>query len=344
MRVRMKDIAARAGVSETAVSLVLNDKPTRISEEKKKEIKKIAAELNYRPNMLARGLATNSTKTIGLIVPDLENSFFASLAKEVSQILYQDNYFTIIENSNDHQKLEFSLIEELINIGVDGLLIALSNESFLEKEKVIAHLASLSIPYILLDRNYQELSCDQVYFDNRRGGYLATQHLLELGHRQIGFLKAPDYIENANERFLGYRAALEEYGVEFSSELVATGDYKFVGGYEKSLKLLENKKLTALVTANDMMLFGVLKRAQELNRKIPEELSVVGYDHSQIAQMYPIKITTIEQDVVKLSRKACGLLKNNLIADKQRYDNQQICLEPKLIIGETTIGVDSVFN
>jgi len=334
MKVRMKDIAELANVSETTVSLVLNDRPSRISQEKRAEILRIAKELNYLPNMMARGLASRKTNIIGLILPDVENPFFATLAKEIQQQLYQDNFFTIFVNSNDMQDIEFKLIDELINLGVEGLLIALSNESYLNRSEMINKLSQLSVPYVLLDRNYDDLDAYQVFFDNELGGYLATKHLIDLGHKQIGFINGPSYIESINQRFLGYQRALSEANIPYNEDYTVTGDLKFLSGYTIAPHLLAHKELTGVVSANDLMLFGFMKKAAETGIRIPEQLSVVGYDKSKMEQIYPLKLTTVFQDVHLLGKKAWSLL--NKLINNNKSVNKKIKLLPKLTVGDST--------
>lgn len=330
----MKDIAKIANVSETTVSLVLNNKDCRVSEKKKKEILDIAKEINYQPNFLARGLAKKETRIIGMVVPDIENMFFSSLAKELERQLYQDNYFSILVNSNDIQSVELNLIDELVNLGVDGLLIALSTESYMEKKKTHEKLDKLEVPFVLLDRNNPNSNHPQVYFDNFLGGYLATKHLIDKGHSEIGFVKGPDYIETVNDRYLGYVAALEEAGIENRENYTVTGDLKYLSGYAVSDYLLSQKNITGIVVANDLMLMGLLKRASELNIIIPNDLSIVGYDRTKVVKMYPLEITTIEQNIKDLSIKAWKML--NLIINNEVIQNNTITLQPILVEGNST--------
>lgn len=336
MAARMKDIAKLANVSETTVSLVINNKPSRVSEKKKKEILKIAKDLNYHPNFLAQGLAKKETHIIGLIIPDIENMFFASLAKEIERLLYQENYFTILTNSNDNQSLELNLIDELINVGVDGLLIVLSNESYMEREKIHNKLDSLTIPFVLLDRSNNNKNYSQVYFDNYQGGYIATKFLIDQGHRDIGFVKGPSYIENVNNRYLGYLSALKDNDIK--TKYAVTGDLKYLSGYSVSDYLLLNRKITGVVVANDLMLLGLLKRATELKIDIPDDLSIVGYDRSKIITMYPLEITTIELDIKEISSSSVDML-FDLINTESYSVPRRVVIEPKLKKGKSTKAI-----
>lgn len=333
MKIRLKDIARMADVSVTTVSLVLNNKKTRISEEKKAEIRRIAETYNYRANVNARNLANQKSNMIGIVVPDIENPFFSTMIKTIEIYLRDQGYYAIIMNSNDQIKEERALIQQLINIGVDGLLLTLSHESFQKKEETIEYLNHLTTPFVLLDRNLEDLPVNQVYFDNRKGGYLATKALIELGHQNIGFMRPPEEIENGKNRYYGYLDAMKAFGYDVKSSWVATSEFKIQGGYEAGKKLLRADDLTAIITSNDMMLVGLMKLLTELNINVPTDLSVVGYDNSSIFQIYPKKITTIEQNIYDLGTQGAELLLKSLHTG--HHKTSKVVLSPKLILGES---------
>lgn len=333
MKIKMKDIANMAGVSETTVSLVLNNKKSRISKKKQDEIKELAKKHHYRPNMSARGLASRKTNMIGLVIPDIENSFFAQLAKNIDLMLREKGYFLILTNSDDSQENEFQLIDQLINIGVDGLLITLSNESYSDKEKTIEKLNELTVPYVLMDRNLPELACKQVYYDNVLGGYLATKMLLDAGHRNIGFIKASSEIENANDRWLGYQKAMKENKIKINEDWVAAGNYRVQGGYEAATQILNNKEITAVAIANDMMALGFIKKVKEQQLEIPEDISIVGYDHSEILEAMIMPLSSIIQDSDKLAEESVGLLIGEI--DGSIKGDEKRVLTPEIFIGNS---------
>ncbi len=333
MKIRLKDIAKLANVSETTVSLVLNDKPCRVSAEKKAEIRELAKQLNYIPNMMATALAKKKSKIIGIIVPDIENPFFSTLSKAISQELYQQNYFTILENSNNHFEMELALIDQLVNLGVDGLFISLSTESYTYRKEMVAKLSDLPIPFVLLDRTYKKLVADQISFDNQLGGQLATDALLQKGHREIGFIMDNQQLENIEERLNGYKKALNESQFSALKPHIFQTPFSFEGGYQIAEKVFKQREITAVVVANDMLLFGFLKRASELSIRIPEKISVVGYDYSLFSKMYPIAITSVVQNIEELAKAACKLLHKRL--SQKEVQASALKLRPELILGES---------
>ncbi|MGM0219831.1 LacI family DNA-binding transcriptional regulator [Enterococcus sp. AZ126] len=333
MKIRMKDIAKMANVSEAAVSLVLNDKPSRISEKKKQEIKTIAKELNYIPNIAAQSLAKKTSQTIGVVIPDIENPFFSKLCKQLEEQFRALGYLTIIVNSNDDFTVEKNLIQMLLNRGVDGLIIALSNESFSFKEEQEHFLKEIDAPFVLVDRQVSFTGVNQAYFDSQAGGKLATEYLLENGHRNIAFMTGDFKVPSTLDRINGYKQALETYGVKVRQDYIIETGYRFNDGIKKAKELFELKDATAVLTSNDMVAFGVLKQALSLGKMIPEDLSIIGYDRLEMADILGISLATVEQNSLSLTKQAVALLKNNLTKQKQKKES--IILKPSLFEGES---------
>ncbi|ALS01467.1 hypothetical protein ATZ33_08835 [Enterococcus silesiacus] len=333
MKIRMKDIAKMANVSEAAVSLVLNDKPSRISDKKKQEIKKIAKELNYIPNIAAQILAKNASRTIGVVIPDIENPFFSKLCKQLEEQFRVLGYLTIIVNSNDDFTVEKNLIQMLLNRGVDGLIIALSNESFSFKEEQEHFLKEIDAPFVLVDRQVSFSGVNQVYFDSQAGGQLSAEYLLENGHQNIAFMTGDFKVPSTLDRINGYKQALESYGIKVREEYIIETGYRFNYGMEQANKLFALTDVTAVLTANDMVAFGVLKQAVSSGKLIPEDLSIIGYDRLEIADILGISLATVEQNISSLTEQAVALLKNTLIKQKQKTES--IILRPSLFKGDS---------
>lgn len=332
--ITIKDIASKANVSIATVSLVLNDKPSRISEAKKLEIKEIADRLNYRPNIYARGLASKKTKTIGLVIPDIENPFFASLAKNIEKELHKRQYALIVVNSDDYYKNDLRLINILNNRGVDGFLLTLSNEAYQKKDEVCDMLNSLRKPFVLVDRIFDVTeNFNQVSFDNLKGQYLATKHLIKRGYKRIGYIAPPHNTFTTKERVAGYKRALEENDIKIDENLIVYGNYRFSSGYDLTTELL-NQKVEAVVASNDIMAFGAVKQISESQLKVPEDIAVVGYDDLIFSNMSLVSLTTIRQDYVLLAEKSVDVLFDNL---NNKIDPVNIKLNPELMVRNSSI-------
>ena len=337
MSFKLKDIAKEANVSISAVSLVLNDKPCRISEEKKALIKKIAEDNNYTPNINARSLITKETKTFGLIIPDIENIFFSRLTKSIENYCRQFGYTLIIVNSNDEYTQDLNLIDLLLSRGIDGLFITISNSAYNHQEDICSKLNKLTIPYIMIDRIFPDFDCNKVYFDNVKGAYLATKNLIKHGHRRISCIINSINSQNSISRFEGYKKAMEEHGLSIESDFIIEGDYHIRSGYAAGDKIMKNNT-TAVFVSNDMMALGLLKRLREENVRVPEYLSIVSYDNLLNDFLIDMQITSIDQKVSELGKVACDIMLTHIQNKELGYKN--ICLDPELIIKNSVKDID----
>lgn len=325
---KLKDIAKEAGVSISTVSLVLNNKECRVSDEKKTLIKKIALENNYTPNINARSLITKKTTTFGLIIPDIENIFFSKLTKSIETYCRDQGYALIIANSNDDYKEDMHLIDLLLGRGIDGLFITISNTSYDHQEEICSKLKALTIPYVMIDRIFDDFSCNQVYFDNVKGAYIATKHLIENGHKRISCITNAVNSKNSISRFEGYKKAMDEYGLAINKDYVIEGDYHAESGYAAGDIILKNNT-TAVFVSNDMMTLGLLKRLIEKNIKIPDDISIVSYDNLLNEFMIFMQISSIDQNVAELGTSSCKLMFD--LVQNNPKEISTICLNPHLI-------------
>lgn len=334
---KLKDIAKEAGVSISTVSLVLNNKECRVSEDKKNLIKKIASENNYTPNINARSLITKKTTTFGLIIPDIENIFFSKLTKSIETYCRDQGYALIIANSNDDYKEDMKLIDLLLGRGIDGLFITISNTSYNHQEEICSKLNSLTIPYVMIDRVFDDFPCNEVYFDNIKGAYTATKHLIENGHKKISCIINAVNSKNSISRFEGYKKAMDEYGLPINSDYIIEGDYHAESGYAAG-DIILNNHTTAVFVSNDMMTLGLLKRLIEMNKKIPDDISIVSYDNLLNEFMIFMQISSIDQNVAELGTASCKLMfdlvQNNL------KGNSTICLNPHLICKDSVKNIN----
>lgn len=328
MRVNLKFIADKAGLSQAAVSLILNNKEVRVSKEKRELVHKLAKEYNYKANSLARALATKKTNIIGLIVPDITNYFFAETALYIESKLKEHGYSLILCNTADHAVEEKKYIDLLLSYGVDGLLICISHESLFD-EKLIKRLEKLDIACVAFDRFTENLPFPYVSIDNVHGSKLATEYLIKNGHHKIGFIGGPQNVLSANKRLEGYKASLEEANIPFTNEYARIGNYQFDGGYSAGLSLLKETDVTAVFVANDMMAYGFYKAARELGRKIPEDISVIGFDDLLFSTTLDVPLTTMKQSTDELALNVCDILLKKL--NKQKHP-AKVILSPRLTV------------
>lgn len=334
MRVTIKDVAQKTGLSVSTVSLVLNHKPHRISEETKQRVLEAAKEMNYHPNQLAVGLIKKKTNTIGLIIPDITNMFFAEIAKGAEVECQKRGYSMILCNTNDSPQKDIDYVNVLLERGVDGIIFVMAVNALNHKAKECSDLLEhFEKPVVLVDRTVDELDMPTVSTDNELGGYLATRHLLELGHTKIGCITGPMGSQSAKQRFFGYIRALQEYSVPFRSELVAEGDYHADAGYNLSKKLLD-QGVTAILGSNDMMCYGIYRRAHREHLKIPQDLSVVGFDDVTFSEMAEVPLTTVAQPAYQIG---CASVEKLLdVIGGENALERRIVFPPELIVRKST--------
>lgn len=327
MKVTIKDIAKKAGVSVSTVSLVLNDRPCRVAQQTRDTIKDIAKQYNYKVNQTARSLVTRKSNILGLIIPDIENLFFSALCKRMEEYLRELGYALMIVNSNDHAADDSMLIDLLVSRGVDGLGITVSNESF-QDETIRKKLASLSIPYVMIDRMYPDLNCSKVYFDNESGAYMAIEKLVKSGHKKIACIGISSASKTGASRVAGYRKAMQQFQLEVREDYVLDGNYRFQGGYTCAKQLMK-MDVTAAFICNDMMTLGVMRYFQEHHVRIPQDISIVSYDNTLNRFTLGTEITSVDQNVGLLAKTSC----NELLAQLRdpAHRKQDICLKPQLI-------------
>lgn len=345
-KVTIKDIAKEAGVSTAAVSLVLNNRPCRITEEKKQLVRDTAKKLNYVVNQAAKSLATRRSYMLALILPDIENTFFSSLAKQIENRCQKKGYSLIIASSDDRASNERKLLRILESRGVDGIFLIMSNESFENPQELAKELKLRTMPYVMLDRTYRELDCSRVRFDHEQGGYLAVRYLLEQGHRKIGCIYKDDKTGNGRSRLDGYLRALEEFHVPVKQEYLQQGDYRLESGYRAAEQLLKTD-MTAVFICNDMMTLGFLKKLYDENMQVPQDYSVVSYDDSLQNYLLGIELTTVAQDIVTLAEQACQMMFGKLEGEdclENTRANQEVVLIPELRIRESVKSQKNPIN
>lgn len=304
MRVTIKDIAREAGVSVTTVSRVLNNKAD-VSDKTREKVLKIIDRLNYNPNSIARGLVMNKTYTIGLIVPDISNAFFAEIAKAIEDELREYGYSVIFCNTDNDKDREKESIDLLRSKQVDGLIGAFSHDS---KDEVLA-LGKAGFPIVQIDRLVDDSQIPSVIIDNILSGYEATEYLIKKGHRRIAHITGALDTNTGICRAEGYRKALQEYGIEIDEELVMEGDFSQESGYLAMKEILErNKDLTAVFAGNDMMALGAYRAIYAAGLKIPEDISIIGHDDFTLASLVSPALTTMQQPIYKIGKVAASLL------------------------------------
>lgn len=309
MKTTIKDIASRAGVSTTTVSLVLNNKPSRISDITRNHILEIARQLDYSPNSIAVSLVTKKSHTIGLILPNIRESFYSALTHSIETFSSKNKYGVFLCNTDQSIQKTSYYIESMQTGYVDGfIIIPPSDVNVGENNAVIrAALKNSKIPYVVLGHQIKEFEHDFITLDNEAGGYMAAKHLIDLGHRKIGCITGPQYETEANLRLKGYRRALEECHIPYDEANIRGGDYFYDSGFTGAQSLIE-EHVSAIFACNDIMAIGALNAAAQAGRSVPKDFSVIGFDNNPVLKDLNIPLTTIEQPYGAIGKKATEVL------------------------------------
>ncbi len=335
MAVRLKDIARDLGVSVVTVSKVLRGN-TDIGEETRKRVLKRMKELNYQPNMLARGLASGKTYTVGLVVPDLVHPFFAEFAKSLGGVLRESNRALILTSSEEDPEIERQEIRTLLRRGIDVLLIASCQPNL----RNFYELGDERTPYLLFDRNFPHLAAHFVGSDDMMVGEMATRHLIETGRRSIAHI-AGQNTSPAHDRLRGYRNMLAEYRLPAPENYVVPCDHieeaGVATGYKAMQKLLKlEQRPDAVFCYNDPTAIGAIEATVEAGLRVPEDIAFVGCGNMRYNDYLRVPLSSIDHGTAELGRIAGELALD--LANTPQQPPRSILVPPTLVARASTVG------
>jgi LacI family transcriptional regulator len=331
----IKDVARLANTSTATVSRYLNGE--RVREKNRLSIESAIERLQYSIHPIARGLKTNRSYMIGMIVPYLGDTFFSIIAENVQKFLLPHRYSLVVLSIGYNTDNLPDAVRFLIDKSVDGVLISMLGGIH------AGHLASLKekrIPVVLLDGRLPDGDETAVMADNVQGAYAALAHLIENGHRDIAIINGEQKALSGKERFKGYLRALEDYGIEADPDLIKFGDYLKESGYLLMRELLlQPKRPTAVLVCNDSMTVGALQAINELRVRIFDELSYITFDDSEITRIFNPQLTSVRQPLEQISLSAGKALLE--IIEKGEFRPQTIRLKTELIIRDSVRNIRS---
>lgn len=326
----IREVAESAGVSYATVSHVINN--TRVvSPETRERVLTAMAELNYRPNALARSLRQGKTNTLGLVLPDSANPFFAEISRGIEDEAFNKGYSVFLCNTELDTQRELFYVDVLSKKQVDGIIFVAAGD----QADSLDFLVRQGMPVVMIDRNLPNVQVDAVLPDHQLGGFLATRHLLALGHTRIACIAGPSSITPSAERITGYRKALEQADLPYDEKLVIRGDYHAQSGMEITDSILKMEpRPTAIFALNDLMALGALRAAAEAGCSVPRDLAVVGYDDLELSQYTNPPLTTVAQPKKEIGVQAVSLLVERIL--QKSRPPRRVVLPPELIVRRST--------
>ena len=338
MAATMKDIARRTGLGLATISSYFNGGNVR--EKNRIKIEEAIEELHYEVNEVARGLKTNATKTIGVVIPELNNTFCAEIITGMEDVLRSHGYATIVCDCRTDKKLEQEAVEFLIRRRVDGII----NMPVDEEGAHLRKFQKTGKPIVLIDRKIQGINCDSVLVDNEKAAEDAVRQFIKRGHRYIGIIGGPEGIFTAQERMAGYYRALEKAGIPVRESLICHGDYTIQGGARSLEELVQkNPEMTAVFVTNYEMTMGAMIGVNELGIQIPEQLSMIGFDNLQFARACNPKLTIVSQPTDGIAREVARIMLEHLENGKQEGEEFFTeKLQTEIIEGKSVVTVNGV--
>jgi DNA-binding LacI/PurR family transcriptional regulator len=324
--VTIRQVAELAGVSVATVSRALSGSDL-VSRELVERVTVAARSLNYKPNQIARSFRTQKTRMVGLVISDIENPFFTSVVRGVEKVLRDSGYSLLLTDSNEDEKIEWEHLQNLRAEGVAGIILTPSARESKKYEEYIESGMTL----VAIDRAPSNLKVDRVTVNNMDGVQGAVRHLVELGHEKIGFITGLPKISSAYERQMGYERGMNNYDLPIRPEWIQQGNFRRDGGYAAMTNILALKdRPTAVISGNNLMTLGALAAIYESNVKVPEEMSIVGYDDMVWAGSLNPPLTVIAQPTLELGRVAAQLLMDRIQDGSRSY--RHIILDTQLIV------------
>ncbi|MBR9726836.1 LacI family DNA-binding transcriptional regulator [Shewanella intestini] len=320
------DVSVLAGVSLATVSRVMNNN-TKVSDKTKQKVLDAMASLGYKPNTIAQSLASNCSNSVGVLVSQLDGPFYGPMMTQIETSLRVENKHVIIAAGHSDEVQEKEGVDFLISRGCDALILDVEAVS----DEYLITLSNGDTPIVLINRYIEAIKERCVYLENEQGGYMATDYMLSLGHKNIAYISGPMYKLDARDRLRGHQRALAEHNVLFDPELWFEGNFREFGGIDAMQHLLTlNKPISAVVCASDQMASGAISVCLEHGIRVPEDISFIGYDNIPFPTYISPKLNTISNPIHEMGKMAALWVLKEVYKDKKV--SVESCFSPQLFI------------
>ena len=329
--VTLKEIAQILGISITTVSKALKNYPD-VSKKTRNSVIELAQKLNYAPNSFAVNLRTKESKTIGLIIPEVVHHYFSNVVNAIINEAEKNGYLVIILQSNESIALEKKQVDLLINKRVDGIMISLSNETNYDEH--IQQIMKRKIPFVMFDKISKLAPCSKVIIDDQKAAFNAVQHLIDIGCKKIAHIRGPQNPQNAVDRFIGYKKALEKNKIAFDPRLVYTCEIvSFQEGVDFAAQIInDHPDIEGIFAITDLVAVGVLSHFNNIGIKVPEQIAVIGFSNWFVSQIVTPRLSTIDQPGHQM-----GITAYNLLLEEMNCHKLGNPFSPRTILLETTL-------
>jgi LacI family transcriptional regulator len=339
-QITLNDIAAKLNVSAVTISKALRGHPD-ISEETTKLVKKVANELGYSPNFMARNLSSRKSNTIGVVIPKIAHHFFSSIIEHIYDYAFQHNYEIILTVSQENAERERKHIQTLLSMRVDGIIISISQET--SDPAIFETIKSRGVPLVHMDRIPLSDKTNTVIVDDRGGAFKAIQYAIGLGYRKIAHFAGITSINIGMERLIGYKNALMQNGIEVNESWIIEGDFGERSGYNSFMKLYRDNNLPELIfTVTYPVALGVYMAAREVGVRIPEDIDIICFGNSEVQQFLFPPLSCVNQHTEQLAAKSMEVLLEN-IEKRDEFEPKHVVIETDLVLRGTCIKYNRSF-
>ncbi len=323
------DIAKKLNVTRITVSKALRNHPD-ISKEMKNKVLETAEAIGYTPNLVAQNLISKKTFTLGIVIPDLENSFFALAVDSIIDSANDNHYSVIVTVSRENQNNEVQNIKKLIGMRVDGMLICVSEKT--TNPDIFLQLRRLSIPVVFFDRQYEGLEFPSITFDDKNAAIEALEKIIDEGYTKIAHIAGYPNVSVGKERYLGFRQALQNKNIEINPEWIIEGGFEVSDGYNAFMKLFDSNNLPEIIFAvNDRTALGVYHAAKKVGVRIPEDLGIAAFGFDEIAQSFTPPLAVINQNPRQIGVAAAQMLINEIENRESKTNVRHIVIKEEFL-------------
>lgn len=331
--VTLKEVAAELGVSTMTVSRAINNRPN-VDEQTKKKIMEVVTRMGYTPNLVAKSLISSKTYTIGVVIPEISHSFFPEVVKGIEEVANSHNYQIFLTNTSDSFEKEKAVIEALRAKRVDGILIStsLTNNDY----SFYKRLVESGLPMVFFDRCISDVGISCIGVNDKSASRQITEHLINKGYKQIGYLSGPKQLSIGKDRFEGFMEAMLLHNLPVDENLIIENGFNEKGGYHAMNKLLElpvSQRPRAVVAVNDPVAFGAMDAIREAGLRIPEDIAIVGFTNDIRASLVNPPLTTVHQPAFEVGKKAASKIIKTIEYEDEPVENVELIT--KLVIRQS---------
>lgn len=333
-QIRLSDIAQQLNVSTVTVSKALRGHPD-ISPETTKIVRKIADELGYSPNLLARNLSSRRSNMIGVVVPKIAHHFFSSIIEHIYDYAFENNYEIILTVSQENAERQMKHIQTLLSMRVDGIIISISQDT--KDVEIFKTIKSRGVPLVFIDRIPDLEGVNKVRIDDYNGAKMAIEHAIGLGYKNIANFTGSLDINISRERLRGYKDALLDHGIKINPEWVVVGDFSEKGGYDSLMKLYQKNNLPDLIfTVTYPVALGVYEAAKELGLRIPDDIDIICFGNSVTQNFLSPPLSCVDQPTKEIADNSMQLLLEN-IDNREEFEPKHVVIDTELVLRSTCI-------